>query len=175
MPVRPACGQEEWTRTRLGCDCVGREGLPRGCYRSGGGTRTCCRRRVASWGGDKALVAEVFRVGEGADGLIDLHADGRFGDVAPLGGVPLVVLLDQHAPGEPEERGRVGEHSHDVGAAFDLLVDAIAGRWIRSAASGVEGSQRTRDAAGILPRSGLTAILGSTDVTAWSRGAARSR
>ena len=48
---------------------------------------------------------------------------GRFGEVAAFGDLPFVVGLDQHGPGQAEQRGGVGEHTDDVGAALDLLVD----------------------------------------------------
>ena len=40
-----------------------------------------------------------------------------------VAGFPFVVLLDQDGASEAQQRGRVREHSDDVGAAFDLLVD----------------------------------------------------
>ena len=50
---------------------------------------------------------------------------GCFGEVAAVAGFPLVVLLDQDCPSEPEEGCWVGEHADDVGAAFDFLVDSF--------------------------------------------------
>ncbi|GGQ39074.1 hypothetical protein GCM10010266_72940 [Streptomyces griseomycini] len=38
---------------------------------------------------------------------------------------PLVVLLGQHRPGEPDDGGAVGEDSDHVGAAPDLLVQPL--------------------------------------------------
>lgn len=52
-------------------------------------------------------------------------AHGGLRKVAPGAGFPLVVLLDQDGAGEAEQGGRVGEHANDVGAAFDLLVEAF--------------------------------------------------
>ena len=43
-------------------------------------------------------------------------------EVAAVAGFPLVVLLDENGSGKAQERGGVGEHADDVGAAFDLLV-----------------------------------------------------
>ena len=40
-----------------------------------------------------------------------------------VAGFPLVVLLDQDRAGQAQQRGGVGEHTDDVGAAFDLLID----------------------------------------------------
>ena len=50
-----------------------------------------------------------------------------FGEVAAVGAVPFVVLLDEDVPCEAQERGGVGECANDVGAAFDFLVDALEG------------------------------------------------
>ena len=38
-----------------------------------------------------------------------------FGEVAAFACFPLVVLLDQHEPSEPQERGGVGEHADGRG------------------------------------------------------------
>ena len=48
-------------------------------------------------------------------------------EVAAVGAVPFVVLLDQDVPGEAQQRGGVRERADDVGAAFDLLVDPLEG------------------------------------------------
>lgn len=40
-------------------------------------------------------------------------------------GLPLVVLLQQHAADEPDDRCFIGEDSNDVGAELDLLVEAL--------------------------------------------------
>lgn len=41
-------------------------------------------------------------------------------EVAAVGAVPFVVLLDQDVPGQAEERGRVGEGAHDVHATLTV-------------------------------------------------------
>lgn len=48
-----------------------------------------------------------------------------FGEVTPVAGFPLVMLLDQDRSSEPEEGGGLGEHAYDVGAAFDLFVHSF--------------------------------------------------
>jgi hypothetical protein len=40
--------------------------------------------------------------------------------------LPLVVLLDEHGRGEPEQGSRVWKDADDLGAAIDLRVEALA-------------------------------------------------
>jgi hypothetical protein len=47
------------------------------------------------------------------------------GQVAAVADLPFVVDLVEHGAGEAEQRCRVGEDADDVGAAFDLPVDAL--------------------------------------------------
>ena len=46
-------------------------------------------------------------------------------EVAAVGAVPFIVLLDQDVSGEAEQRRGVRERADDVGAAFDLLVHPL--------------------------------------------------
>jgi len=50
---------------------------------------------------------------------------GCFGEVAAVTGFPFVMLLDEDRAGKAEQCCRVGENSDDIGAAFDLFVDAF--------------------------------------------------
>jgi hypothetical protein len=49
------------------------------------------------------------------------------GEVATVADLPFVMGLDQHGPSEAKQRLRVGEDSHDAGAALDLLVEPLQG------------------------------------------------
>jgi len=51
---------------------------------------------------------------------------GAFGQVAALAGLPFVMGLDEHRPGQPQQGLWVGEDPDDVGAALDLLVQPSA-------------------------------------------------
>lgn len=66
-------------------------------------------------------------VGRGAgDHLLGGGVDeghGAFGEVAAVGGLPLVVLVDEHGSDEADDRVVVGENSNDIRASLDLLVD----------------------------------------------------
>lgn len=42
-------------------------------------------------------------------------------EVAAVGAVPFVVLLDEDVSGQAQQSGRVRERADDIGAAFDLL------------------------------------------------------
>jgi hypothetical protein len=57
-------------------------------------------------------------------GLVE-QREGGFGQVAFVGDLPFVMGFDEHRAGQPQQGGRVGEHSHDVGAAFDLVVEPL--------------------------------------------------
>ena len=48
-------------------------------------------------------------------------------EVAPVAVLPFVVSFDQHAAGEPQQGGGVGEDPDDVGAALDLAVEPLEG------------------------------------------------
>jgi hypothetical protein len=50
---------------------------------------------------------------------------GLFGEVAPLGDLPLVVGLDDHRGDEAEGGGVVREDPDDPGAALDLGVEPL--------------------------------------------------
>ena len=39
--------------------------------------------------------------------------------------LPLVIEFEQHGTDEADDRGLVGEDADDIGAALDLLVDAL--------------------------------------------------
>ena len=54
-------------------------------------------------------------------------------EVAAVGAVPFVVLLDEDVPCEAQERGGVGECANDVGAAFDFSAGTAkrAPRWMQ--------------------------------------------
>jgi hypothetical protein len=67
-------------------------------------------------GGDGFIIAGRVELGHGA-----------FGEVAAVADLPLVVGLDQHGPGQPEQRLGVGEHPDHVGVALDLLVEPLQG------------------------------------------------
>lgn len=43
-------------------------------------------------------------------------------EVAAVGAVPFVVLLDQDVPGQAQQRRRVGEGADDIGAALEALM-----------------------------------------------------
>jgi hypothetical protein len=58
--------------------------------------------------------------------LVDL-AYGAFGEVAAVGGLPIVVLFGQDGTDETDHRGVVGEDADYVGAPFDLFVDSFEG------------------------------------------------
>jgi hypothetical protein len=53
------------------------------------------------------------------------HRQCGFGEVAFVGDLPFVVGFDEDRAGQPQQRGRVGKHSDDVGAALDLLVEPL--------------------------------------------------
>lgn len=55
-------------------------------------------------------------------GVVDL-GHGAFGEVAAVGGLPLVVLVDEHGSDEADDRVVVGEEFNDIRASLDLLVD----------------------------------------------------
>jgi hypothetical protein len=46
-------------------------------------------------------------------------------EVAAIGAVPFVVLLDQDMPGEAQQRGGVGEGADHVGAALEALMSRV--------------------------------------------------
>ena len=50
-----------------------------------------------------------------------------FAEVAAVGAVPFVVLLDQHVPGEAEQRGGVRERADDVVARLISLLTRSRG------------------------------------------------
>jgi hypothetical protein len=50
---------------------------------------------------------------------------GGLRQVAAVGDLPLVVGLDEHARGQPQDRGFAGEDAYDVGATLDLLVQPL--------------------------------------------------
>jgi hypothetical protein len=59
--------------------------------------------------------------------LLRLRAMRALGEVATVADLPFVMGLDQHGPSEAKQRLRVGEDSHDAGAALDLLVEPLQG------------------------------------------------
>ena len=59
-------------------------------------------------------------------GLADL-GHGFFGEVAAFVGGPFVVGVGQDGSDQADHSGFVGEDTHDAGAAFDLLVQALDG------------------------------------------------
>jgi hypothetical protein len=52
---------------------------------------------------------------------------GGLGQVAPVGDLPLVMGLDEHAGGETEQGVIVGEDADDVGAPLNLFVESFQG------------------------------------------------
>ena len=52
---------------------------------------------------------------------------GCLGEVAAVEDLPLVGRLDQHAAGQPEQGGAVGEDADDVAAPLDLLAQPFSG------------------------------------------------
>ena len=60
-------------------------------------------------------------------GRLGEQGHGAFGEVAAVADLPLVVGLNQHGPGQPEQRLGVGEHPDHVGVALDLLVEPLQG------------------------------------------------
>ena len=50
---------------------------------------------------------------------------GGLGKVAFVGDLPFVVGFDEDRAGQPQQRGRVREDTHDVGAALNLLVQSF--------------------------------------------------
>ena len=73
-------------------------------------------------------------------------------EVAAVGAVPFVVLLDQDVPGEAQQRGRVRERADDVGA--DVSVAAC----LREAKAGVGWSPEMSTAWPPLRSSSLVTI-----------------
>ena len=66
-------------------------------------------------------VSGVF--GEG----VDESAHGDFGEVAAFAVVPFLVLFEEDRADEAGDGASVGEDLDDVGAAFDLPVEAFDG------------------------------------------------
>ena len=61
-----------------------------------------------------------------ADGGIIAQGGDRFqGHVAGALNRPFVVLLKQDRPDQPDDGVLVGEDAHDIGAPFDLAVEAL--------------------------------------------------
>jgi hypothetical protein len=61
--------------------------------------------------------------GEGGVEVVQL-AHGVLGEVAAVA-VPFIVLLDEDGASKAEKGRGVREHTDDIGAAFDLLVEAF--------------------------------------------------
>lgn len=53
------------------------------------------------------------------------EAHGFFDEVAAVGAVPFIVLLDEHVSCQPQQRGGVGEGADDVGAALRVPTGRI--------------------------------------------------
>jgi hypothetical protein len=103
--------------------------------------------------GDLALLGEGFVGGLfGGDDFVEL-GHGDLGEIA-AGDLPFVVGFDYHGGGQAQERRRVGKDLHDVGAAFDLFVEAFD-RVVRP------------DLLPVCPRERGNAVNASTSALAW--------